>query len=50
LSFSSKGPIRNLTKPDFSVPGQGVNSAWIGSKTEYRSVSGTSMAVISILK
>jgi hypothetical protein len=34
-----------MTKPDFSAPGQGVNSAWIGSRTTYRAASGTSMAV-----
>jgi len=43
-SFSSRGPIRNMTLPHFSAPGQAVNSAWIGSTTTYRAASGTSMA------
>jgi len=41
-SFSSRGPIGNLTLPYFCAPGQGVNSAWIGNT--YRAASGTSMA------
>jgi len=44
-SFSSRGPRDNVTKPDFSAPGQNVNSAAPGASNNiYRSLSGTSMA------
>lgn len=44
-SFSSVGPARSgLIKPNIAAPGKQVNSAWIGTDTAYRSISGTSMA------
>jgi subtilisin family serine protease len=45
-SFSSRGPTPDgLIKPDFSTPGQNVNSAFPGaSNNVYRTMSGTSMA------
>ena len=36
--------MSGLTKPNIAAPGENVNSAWIGSDTSYRSISGTSMA------
>jgi len=45
-SFSSGGKALNtgLNKPDVVAQGEAVNSAWIGSTTAYRAISGTSMA------
>lgn len=43
--FSSVGPaVSGLTKPNIAAPGQNVNSAWIGTDSSYRAISGTSMA------
>lgn len=49
-SFSSRGPAPDGTiKPDFSTPGQNVNSAVPGSSNNsYRTMSGTSMAAPSL--
>jgi subtilisin family serine protease len=44
-SFSSLGPsVNGLVKPDFTGPGVGIRSAWNGNNSDYRSLSGTSMA------
>eukprot|EP01080_Neovahlkampfia_damariscottae_P008582 gene8582-407_t len=44
-SFSSRGPMNNLVKPDFATPGQGVEGAMPGaSNNRYSAMSGTSMA------
>lgn len=44
-SFSSVGPsVNGIIKPDLSAPGHNVRSAWSTSDSEYKSISGTSMA------
>ncbi|KAL8002563.1 putative peptidase S8/S53 domain superfamily [Plasmopara halstedii] len=44
-TFSSLGPATNGNiKPDFVGPGVSIRSAWNNDNSEYRSISGTSMA------
>lgn len=43
--FSSKGPAKSgLLKPDISGPGVKIRSAWNTGDSEYKAISGTSMA------
>lgn len=43
--FSSLGPaVNGRVKPDFAGPGVNIRSAWNGNDSEYRKISGTSMA------